>query len=97
MAKKCKSRPRPAGSNAQVNLIDEQFIAMITEINIVGGSDGWWIDIGDSRHVCCDCAMFKTYMNAEDKKVLLGDARTTVVVGIGDVELNFTSGNTLIL
>jgi hypothetical protein len=31
MAKKCKSRPKPVtGSNAQVNLTDEQFIAMIT-------------------------------------------------------------------
>lgn len=41
--------------------------------------------------------MFKTYTNAEDKKVLLGDAHTTNVIGIGDVKLNFTSRKTLIL
>ncbi|XP_050915288.1 uncharacterized protein LOC127130294 [Lathyrus oleraceus] len=37
MANKCKSRPKPVGYNAQVNLIDEQLITMITEINMVGG------------------------------------------------------------
>src|SRR3954469_3458558 len=98
MAKKCKSRPKPvAGSNAQINMTDEPFVAMITEINMVGGSDGWWIDTGAYRHVCYDRAMFKTYTIAEDKKVLLGDAHTTNVAGIGDVELKFTSGKTLIL
>ncbi|XP_050902474.1 uncharacterized protein LOC127114030 [Lathyrus oleraceus] len=68
VAKKCKSQPKHVGSNAYVNLTGEQFIAMITEINMVGGSDGWWIDIGASRHVCYDRAMFKTYTNVEDKK-----------------------------
>ena len=41
--------------------------------------------------------MFKTYTNVEHKKVLLGDAHTTNVAGIGDVVLNFTSRKTLIL
>ncbi|XP_058727108.1 uncharacterized protein LOC131598537 [Vicia villosa] len=96
--KKCKSRPKPvAGSNSQINMTDEPFVAMITEVNMVGRSDGWWIDTGASRHVCYDRAMFKTYTIAEDKKVLLGDAHTTNVAGIGDVELKFTSGKTLIL
>lgn len=97
MAKKCKSRHKPVGSNAQVNLTDEQFIVMTTEINIVCGSDSWWIDISASHHVCYDRAMFKTYTNAEDKKVMLGDAHATNVAGIGNVELNFTSRKTLIL
>lgn len=96
MAKKCKSRAKPVGSNAQVNLTDEQFVVMITKINMAGGSDGWWIDTGASR-LCYDRAMFKTYMNAEEKKVMLGDAHTTNVAGIGNVELSFTSGKTLIL
>jgi hypothetical protein len=24
---------------------------MITKVNLVGGSDGWWMDTGASRHV----------------------------------------------
>lgn len=70
---------------------------MITEINMVNESDGWWIDTSASRHIYYDRSIFMTYMNAEDNKVLLGDAHTTNVAGIRDVELNFTSGNTLIL
>ena len=70
---------------------------MIIEINMIGGSDGWWVDTGASHHVCYDRAMFKTYMNVGNKKVLLGDSHTTTVAGIGDVELKFTSEKTLIL
>lgn len=37
MTKRCKRDPKPAtGSNAQVNLIDQEFVTMITEINMVG-------------------------------------------------------------
>ena len=64
---------------------------------MIGGSDGWWVDTGASRHVCYDHAMFKTYTNIENKKVWLGDSHTTTVVGTGDVELKFTFGKTLIL
>lgn len=70
MIKKCKIRFEPhVAPNAHVNLIDEQFIALITEINVIGDSDGRWLDIGSFRHVYYDCAMFKTYTN---KKVFLG-------------------------
>ena len=41
--------------------------------------------------------MFKTYTDVEDQKVMMGDSHTTEVAGIGDVELKFTSGKTLIL
>ncbi|XP_073224880.1 uncharacterized protein [Cicer arietinum] len=94
MTPKCRNK---SGAANHVNLTEEQFVAMITEINLVGGSDGWWIDTGASHHVCYDHAMFKTYTAAEDKKVLLGDSHTTNVADIGDVELIFTSGKTLIL
>nr|XP_004511139.1 uncharacterized protein LOC101506812 [Cicer arietinum] len=64
MARKCRNKPDTVN---QANLTEEQFVAMITEINLV------------------------------DNKVLLGDSHTTNVAGIGDVELTFTSGKTLIL
>jgi len=99
MARKCRNpSTRPAQAQAHLTTNEEQpYTAMITEINIVGGYDGWWTDTSASRHVCFDCAMFKTYTTAEDQKVLLGDSHTTEVSGIGDVELKFTSGKTLIL
>ncbi|KAK2455989.1 putative mitochondrial protein [Trifolium repens] len=99
MAKKCRnpSRPKPAHLKGQVNVAEEAYAAMITEINMIGVSDGWWIDTGATRHVCFDRAMFKTYTNAENKKVQMGNAHTSDVAGIGDIELKFTSGKTLIL
>ena len=96
MARKCRNRPSSA---PQANLTTEEpFTAMISEINLIGGSEGWWVDTGASRHVCYDRNMFKTYIAAtEDQKVLLGDSHTTIVAGIGNVELNFTSGRIVIL
>jgi len=76
----------------QDNMTQEPYIVVISEINMVGRSNGWWVDIGASHHVCYDRAIFKTYTNVENKKVLLGDSHTTTVVGTGDVELKFTSG-----
>ncbi|XP_073222455.1 uncharacterized protein [Cicer arietinum] len=38
MARKCRYKQ---GAVNQANLTEEQFVAMITEINLVGGSDGW--------------------------------------------------------
>ncbi|GAU27591.1 hypothetical protein TSUD_271320 [Trifolium subterraneum] len=100
MSKKCRNpkRPKPANlAHINVNVADEPYTCMITEINMVGGTDEWWIDIGATRHVCYDRAMFKTYTNAENKKVQMGNAHTSDVAGIGDVVLKFTSGKTLIL
>ena len=96
LARKCRNRPSSA---PQANLTTEEpFTAMISEINLIGGSEGWWVDTGASRHVCYDRNMFKTYIAAtEDQKVLLGDSHTTIVAGIGNVELNFTSGRIVIL
>ncbi|CAJ2630366.1 unnamed protein product, partial [Trifolium pratense] len=73
------------------------YAAMITEINMIGVTDGWWIDTGATRHVCYERAMFRTYTIAENKKVQMGNAHTSEVAGIGDIELKFTSGKTLIL
>jgi len=96
MARKCKNiSNRPA--QAHMTTEEQPYTTMITEINIDGIYDGWWMDTSASRHVCFDCDMFKTYIATEDQKVLLGDSHTTEVDGIGNVELKFTSKKTLIL
>ncbi|KAM1125406.1 hypothetical protein ACFX2B_040208 [Malus domestica] len=85
-----------ANSVSQANLVEKQMIAMISEINVVNGSEGWWVDTSASRHVCYDRSFFKTYFVAEGR-VLLGDSHSTDVVGTGEVELRFTSRKTMIL
>uniref|UniRef100_A0A2N9F5D9 Retrovirus-related Pol polyprotein from transposon TNT 1-94-like beta-barrel domain-containing protein n=1 Tax=Fagus sylvatica TaxID=28930 RepID=A0A2N9F5D9_FAGSY len=78
-------RYRKNGSMAQANVTEEPLVAMITEINILDGLGGWWIDSGATRHVCHDKAWFKTYSIFEDKKkIMLGDSHTTDVLGTGE-------------
>ncbi|XP_060961376.1 uncharacterized protein LOC133031750 [Cannabis sativa] len=50
-----------SSSAPQANLTEElPYTTMISEINLIGGSEGWWVDTGASRHICFDRAMFKT-------------------------------------
>ena len=94
MTRNCGNRRHPTG---QVNLTEEELVAMITEVNVISGYEGWWIDIGATRHVCHDLSLFKTYNETTDKNSLLWDHHLTKVAGIGEVELKFTSGKTLTL
>ena len=90
MARNCHFRKH--GPMTQVNVIEEPLVAMVTEINILEGLGGWWIDSGATRHVCYDKTWFKTYtIFDEKKKIMLGDSHTIEVVGIGEVLLKFTS------
>ena len=67
MARKCRNKP---SSVPQANLTEEEpLTAMITEIHLVGESEGWWVDIGVSRHVCYDRDIFTIYTVADDQKV----------------------------
>ena len=94
MARNCKNRIPVA----QANVIDEEpLVAMITEINMISRSEGWWVDSGAARHICYDRSCFKTYSEEKDMKVKLGDSHTTKVAGIGNVELKFTYGWRLLL
>ncbi|XP_077230109.1 uncharacterized protein LOC143863304 [Tasmannia lanceolata] len=90
-------RQKKGAQVPQANATEEPLVAMITKVNTVGGSDGWWADTGASRHVCYDRSWFKTYAPVESYKVLLGDSHTTKVLGTGDVELRFTSGRRVLL
>lgn len=47
------------------------------------------MDTGASHHVCHDHAQFKNYPEADDKKVLLKNSHTTIVVGRVKLRLSF--------
>ncbi|KAL4025369.1 hypothetical protein IC575_013758 [Cucumis melo] len=94
LARNCRNRSRPA---AQANQIEDELVAMISEVNVIGGSEGWWLDTGASRHVCHDLSLFRKYNEVKDKSILLGDHHTTKVADIGEVELKFTSSKVLVL
>jgi hypothetical protein len=91
-------RYRKNGLMAQANVTKEPLVAMITEINILDGLGGWWIDFGATRHVCHDKAWFKTYSIFEDNnKIMLGDSHIIDLLGTREVLLKFTSKRELVL
>ncbi|XP_075640704.1 uncharacterized protein LOC142612504 [Castanea sativa] len=96
LARNCRFRKH--GPMAQATAIEEPLVAMVTEINILEGLGGWWIDSGATRHVCYDKNWFKTYtILDEKKKIMLRNSHTIDVVGIGEVLLKFTSGREVTL
>ncbi|KAA0048175.1 putative Polyprotein [Cucumis melo var. makuwa] len=93
-ARNCRKKSHPA---AQANLIEDELVAMISEVNVIRGSEDWWLDTGASRHVCHDLSFSRKYNEVKDKNIVLEDHHTTKVAGIGEVELKFTSDKTLVL
>ncbi|KAB2625296.1 polyprotein [Pyrus ussuriensis x Pyrus communis] len=94
--KRTMSNFNPAST--QRNIFKKQPIrTCISKFNLVDGSERWWVDTSAFRHVCYDRSLFKTYSVTKGRNVLLGDSHSTDVVGIGEVELKFTFGKTMIL
>ena len=82
LARNCRNKNRPA---TQANLIEDEYVAMISEVNVNGESEGWWLDTGASRHVCHHLKLFRKYNEINDKKILLGDHHTTKVACVREV------------
>ncbi|XP_071912380.1 uncharacterized protein [Coffea arabica] len=83
-----------------VAMISHWNIGMISELHVAAATKScdWWYDSGATVHVCNDKSQFKTYEEVPDgHKVLMGNHDTAKVIGIGSVDLQFTSGKKLIL
>ncbi|XP_021717344.1 uncharacterized protein LOC110685179 [Chenopodium quinoa] len=60
--------------------------------------DSWWMDSGASRHVCKVKHWFKTFHKVGDGEELFMRNNSTIMVqGRGQVDLMFSSGNSIIL
>ncbi|XP_075112339.1 uncharacterized protein LOC142182195 [Nicotiana tabacum] len=76
----------------------DNFVAMISEINVIENDNSWWIDTGATKYVCSDRSFFKSLTSVDDGTVLyMGNSSTVEVKGMGQVKLKFTSVKMLIL
>ena len=55
----------------------------------------WWVDTGANIHVCVDASLFFSYQVGGTASLLMGSISHARVLGIGTVNLKFTSGNTM--
>ena len=55
----------------------------------------WWVDTGANIHVCVDASLFSSYQVGGTASLLMGSRSHARVLGIGTVNLKFTSGNTM--
>ena len=81
------------------DVYDINLTIVISEENLVGSNPNeWWIDIGDTRHVCSDKKIFSTFEPIETgEKVFMGNSATSEIKGQGKVVLKMTSGNEVTL
>lgn len=54
-------------------MVEEQLVAMVTEINMADTTSGWWFDSGATVHVCKDRSLFKTYEKLDGQDVQMGN------------------------
>ena len=69
-------------------------IAMISVLNmaIIGHSNNWWYYSRANVHVCNNKAHFQVYKEVDEaREVLMGNHNTATVLGMGSVEIQFTS------
>ncbi|CAM8922385.1 unnamed protein product [Rhodiola kirilowii] len=58
----------------------------------------WWVDSGATAHVCRDKGLFKSFATTSEGRVLhMGDESTAPILGLGRVELEFSSGKIVVL
>ena len=53
------------------------------------------MDTGANIHVCADASLFSSYQVGGTASLLMGSRSHARVLGIGTVNLKFTSGNTM--
>ncbi|XP_071902727.1 uncharacterized protein [Coffea arabica] len=87
-------------NNAEiVTMVGGFSINVEIECNLINSqSNDWWYGSGDTVHVGNDKNLFKNYqVVALNEIVLMENHNTSDVLGKGTVELEFTSGKTLVL
>ncbi|GJY11543.1 pol polyprotein [Tanacetum coccineum] len=69
-------------------------IVMISEVNLVGSKkSSWWVDTGETRHVCVDKSMFHSFRAVDNgEKLYMGNSATADIKGEGDNQMYVGKG-----
>ncbi|GJZ53284.1 hypothetical protein Tco_0608169 [Tanacetum coccineum] len=75
------------------------YVTYVSEAYFVQDDDvSWWVDFGETVHVCKDRCWFKTYESLNDGSILhMGNESTTLMHGRGCVDIRFSSGKVVSL
>ncbi|CAM8886430.1 unnamed protein product [Rhodiola kirilowii] len=75
------------------------FVSNFSEIFAMKDDEtSWWVDSGATAHVCRDKGLFKSFAATSEGRVLhMGDESTAPILGLGRVELEFSSGKIVVL
>lgn len=96
-AKDCRNRKGKTVKH-QAHIEDENFSAMVTEVNLVSNMTDWWVDSGTTKHICCTICAFSSFTpNSDGECLFMRNASSSKIEGKGTVTLRFTSGNVLSL
>ena len=75
-------KDKPAENKNQANMAEDQFIAVVSEVNLMTNSNDWWIDTGASRHVCAKRSMFTTdVQRSGGENLYMGNCSSTAIEG----------------
>ncbi|KAL0440671.1 UNVERIFIED_CONTAM: hypothetical protein Sradi_0006000 [Sesamum radiatum] len=80
-----------------IDLVELNLSAVVFEANLLDNPREWWIDTGDTRHICSDKEMFSTYTPINGRKLFIENSATSNIVGLDNVVLKMTSGKELTL
>ena len=58
-------------------------------------SPEWWVDTSANIHVCTDASLFSFYQDGGTSSLLMGNGSHARVLGVGTVNLKFTSRKTV--
>ena len=99
MAKKCRNRKgkknQPGQKSANMIIGDSSGgsgYGNLPSVFSVCQSNDWWIDTGANIYVCIDISMFSSYQVGRGTAVMMGNGSHATVLGVGTVDLKFTSG-----
>nr|GEV45398.1 zinc finger, CCHC-type [Tanacetum cinerariifolium] len=81
------------GQNMFNKSLQIYYVTYVSEVYFMQDDDvAWWVDSGETVHVCKDRCWFKTYESLNDESILhIGNESTALVHGRGCVDLRMLS------